>query len=234
MTRMHTLAAHVAAALTLTFAGNAGAQVVFNETFTDPAGPCTQATAASFFPTGWTRFNVDALTPHANVAYVTNSWVVREDFAPLQAGFPTTECVAFSTSWYVPAGTSNDFMCTPQIAVGALSELRWRAGNYDPAYPDGYEVRVMRVTPTGGAGNIGNLITDSTVVFSTPAETADQWAPHTVDLDAAGFVSENIHVCFRNNANDKFVLVLDDVVVENFIPPPDNMFADGFEDPPPP
>src|SRR5690606_29902558 len=51
------------------------------------------------FPSGWTLFNVDNRTPAASVAYVNDAWEVREDFRDAP-----TQCAAFSTSWYSPAG----------------------------------------------------------------------------------------------------------------------------------
>jgi hypothetical protein len=154
--------------------------------------------------------NVDNRTPNASVSYVNEAWEVREDFALGEL----TNCIAFSTSWYAPTGTANDFMWTPQINLPAASAvLSWRARAVDSLYPDGYEVRVMPASsgpPTGGTGAIGNQLTASTVVFSTAAEQAT-WITRTVDL--AAFAGQGIHVGFRNNTNDKFLLVIDDVSV---------------------
>lgn len=165
------------------------------------------------FPSGWLLRNVDNRTPATNVAYVNEAWEVREDFQN-----DVNNCVAFSTSWYTPAGTANDWMWTPAIGPipaggGALS---WRARNYDPLYLDGYEVRVMTAptTPTGDTGVIGNQITNSTVVFSTNGEAA-AWTSHTVDL--APYINQTIYVGFRNNANDKFLLVVDDIAVRSIV-----------------
>lgn len=194
-------------ATTLSCTGLASAQVVFEETFTPPGG-CT-APVAPWMPEGWTRFNVDNRTPTTPVNYVNQAWIVREDF-----GYDTTNCAAFSTSWYSPAGAANDFMCTPAVTIPAGARLRWRAITYDALYPDGYEVRVMTSTPTGGPGNIGNLLTDSTVVFSTGAE-ASEWTPRTTPLSA--YAGQALHICFRNNSTDKFLVLIDDVVVETVV-----------------
>ncbi|TDR37867.1 hypothetical protein DFR29_12341 [Tahibacter aquaticus] len=172
-----------------------------------PGGPGTYP-----FPAGWLLRNVDNRTPAANVSYVNEAWEVREDFGG--DGLDVNNCVAFSTSWYAPAGAANDWMWTPAIGPipasgGALS---WRAKNYDALYLDGYEVRVMAAptVPTGGTGTIGNQITNSTVVFSTPGEAA-VWTSHTVDL--LPYANQTIYIGFRNNANDKFLLVVDDIKV---------------------
>jgi hypothetical protein len=134
---------------------------------------------------------------------------VREDFQT-----DVTNCVAFATSWYTPAGAANDWMWTPAIGpIPALgSSLSWRAKNYDPVYPDGYEVRVMTApsVPTGGTATIGNQITNSTVVYSTTAEAA-AWTSHSVDLTP--YANQTVYIGFRLNSTDKFVLVVDDVTV---------------------
>ncbi len=166
------------------------------------------------FPSGWLKRNVDNLTPNAAVAYVNEAWEVREDFS-----FNVSECAAFSTSWYSPAGAANDWMWTPAISIPAGSAtLSWRAVAYDPSYPDGYEVRAMLASsgpPTGGTGTIGNQITNSTALFSVAAEQS-AWTPHAVSL--ASFTGQQIYVGFHNNSNDKFLLVVDDVKVLDSTP----------------
>lgn len=159
------------------------------------------------FPADWSRFNVDGRTPSTNVSYVNNAWIVREDFK-----FDVTECAAFSTSWYAPVGQADDWMWSPAITLPAGGGmLRWRAVAYDPAYRDGYEVRVK----TGVAPTQANQ-TSSTVVFSVSAEEAS-WTQHTVDLTS--YAGQAVYVGFRNNSNDKFLLLVDDVRV--FSPVPD-------------
>lgn len=165
------------------------------------------------FPAGWLLRNVDNRTPNGAVSYVNEAWEVREDF-----GQDVTNCVAFSTSWYTPAGQADDWMWTPAIVLPAgTTTLTWRARAYDPSYPDGYEVRVMASpnTPTGGTGVIGNQITNSTQVFSVAAE-ATAWTPHSVPLTAFG--GQTVYVGFRNNSNDQFLVVVDDVTVIDSTP----------------
>lgn len=166
-----------------------------------PNGPGTYP-----FPAGMLKRNVDNRTPAANVAYVNEAWEVREDFS-----FNVLECAAFSTSWYSPAGAANDWMWTPAINLpSGTSVLSWRAVAYDVAYADGYEVRVMTTAPTGGTGTIGNQLTNSTVVYSTAAE-ASTWTSRAVDLGA--YAGQQVYIGFRNNSNDKFLLLIDDVKV---------------------
>ncbi|MBN8738697.1 MAG: hypothetical protein BGP24_12260 [Lysobacterales bacterium 69-70] len=212
--RRHALATAVA----LAFSSSSIAATLFLEDFQTRIDPDTQQPvlrcsgpggAGTYpFPSGWLLRNVDNRTPAASVAYVNEAWEVREDFQT-----DVTNCVAFATSWYSPAGTANDWMWTPAIGpIPNNSSLSWRAKNYDPLYLDGYEVRVMTAptTPTGGTGTIGNQITNSLVVYSTNAEPA-AWTSHSVDL--AAYVNQTIYVGFRLTSTDKFLLVVDDVMV---------------------
>lgn len=188
-------------------------QVIFSEDFDNIAGPTAGLAGTYTFPAGWYLRNVDNRTPATNVAYVNDAWERREDFANNVA-----DSCAFSTSWYSPAGAADDWMWTPLIGpVSSTTQLRWNAVTYDAAYPDGYEVRVMTAAqgpPTGGTGVMGNQVTNSTVIFSTGAENTT-WTLRTADLSA--YAGQSVYIGFRNNTNDRFVLLIDDVVVENLV-----------------
>lgn len=188
----------------------AQAQTIFFEDFDGIYGSTFGGPGTYAFAPGWRVFNVDNSNPSAPVGYVNNGWIRREDF-----GFNGTDSCAFSTSYYSPTGTANDFMWTP--VIGPLpdnAELSWKGKAYDPAYPDGYEVRIMTVTPTGGTGDIGNQLTHSTVLFSTAAENSS-WTTHTVSLHA--YAGQVVYIGFRNNAVDKFLLAIDNVKVERVV-----------------
>lgn len=183
------------------------AQVVFSEDFDGIPGPTAGGAGTYVFPSGWTLANVDNRTPAASVSYVNAAWERREDFS-----FNVSDSVAFSTSWYSPAGAADDWMVTPAIGpLPANVELSWNAVTYDATYPDGYEVRIMTVAPTGSTGVLGNLVSASTVLFSTAAE-ATAWTTHTVSLNA--YVGQTVYISFRNNSTDKFLLLIDDVKLE--------------------
>ncbi len=185
------------------------AQVIFKEDFDGIAGPTAGGAGTYTFPTGWLLRNVDNRTPNAQVAYINEAWERREDF-----GQNVADSCAFSTSYYSPAGPADDWMWTPLINIPANAVLKWRGKAYDPLYPDGYEVRIMKSTdgtPTGGTGTLGNQVSASTQVFSVTNETS-AWTNHTVNL--AAFAGQSIYVGFRNNSNDQFILCIDDVSVE--------------------
>lgn len=179
---------------------------LFHESFSVPGGDpsdCYGRNGNPAFPPGWTRFNVDGRTPDASVSYVNDAWIVREDFK-----FDGAQCAAFSTSWYAPPGPADDWMWSPAIVLPAAGGmLRWRAVSYDPSFRDSYEVRVK----TGSAPTQANQ-SASTVVYSNGAEEA-AWTSRQVDLSTYG--GQTIYLGFRNNSNDKFLLLIDDVLVKS-------------------
>lgn len=184
------------------------AQVLFQEDFDGIPGPTAGGAGTYVFPAGWLLRNVDNRTPAGAVAYVNEAWERREDFS-----FNVTDSVAFSTSWYAPVGAADDWMWTPPITLTDNNVLRWKAVAYDIDFPDGYEVRLMAMpnVPTGGTGVLGNQVSASTQLFSTTAESS-AWTDRSVSL--AAYAGQTVRIAFRNTSNDKFVLLIDDIVVE--------------------
>lgn len=185
-------------------------QVIFKETFDGISGPTAEGAGTYNFPPGWLLRNVDNKTPSSQVAYVNEAWERREDFQT-----NVIDSVAFSTSYYEPAGQADDWMWTPKITVpdtGADVVLKWNAKAYDPAYADGYEVRIMLdpTEPTGGPGVMGNQLTSSVQLFNIAAENSS-WTERSVSLNS--YRNKTFRIAFRNNSTDKFILVIDDVEV---------------------
>jgi hypothetical protein len=175
--------------LTMLFSG---VKAQFSENF--------NAVAIGAMPAGWTVFNVDGHTPNSSVNWVTNAWVC----APNQA-LPTQ--AAWSTSWYTPAGTSNDWMFTPAIVVPAITPiLRYTVLASDANFLDGYELRIMTTAPTSA-----NLTT-STVLLSVPQAAATATVK-TIDL--TDYAGQTVYIGWRNNSSDMNVLGVDDVKVRS-------------------
>lgn len=186
------------------------AQIIFQEDFDGIGGPTAGGAGTYAFPAGWFLRNVDNRTPAASVSYVNEAWERREDFS-----FSVADSCAFSTSWYSPAGAADDWMWTPLIGpLPANCNLNWNAVAYDPAYADGYEVRIMTSSqgpPTGGTGVIGNQVTNSTQIFTIAAENT-AWTARSLSLNA--YAGQSVYIAFRNTSNDKFLLLIDDVTVQ--------------------
>ncbi len=162
------------------------AQVLFYEDFQSEAMP------ASF-----TITDVDGQTPNDNVDWATDAWVVLEES---EGSF-----VAASTSWYSPPGISDDWMATSAITLGASGNLlSWAARALDPGFPDGYEVWVSTAGPTPDS------LQNGTQIFGIAAEL-DERTVRTVSLDA--FAGQTVYIGWRNNSNDKYILLVDDIQV---------------------
>ncbi|MES2558044.1 MAG: choice-of-anchor J domain-containing protein [Bacteroidota bacterium] len=184
------------------------AQIIFSEDFDGIGGPTAGGAGTYTFAPGWLLRNVDNATPAGSVSYINEAWERREDFS-----FNVADSAAFSTSWYTPATTANDWMWTPSFTVQPNTVLKWNSVTYDVTYPDGYEVRVMiaPTAPTGGTGVIGNQITNSTQLFSIAAENST-WTARQLSLNA--YAGQTVYIGFHNNSTDKFLLLIDDVIAE--------------------
>ena len=174
---------------------NRGGALFFEDfqTQADPLNPV--------LPAGWVVVDVDGQTPASTVAQFTAAWIAGEDFD--NAGDFNMQ----STSWYSPPGQSDDWVITPAVMIGSNTELSWRAEAQDPGFPDGYEVYISTTTQDV-AGCSANP-----PVFAIGAESGGVFTERSVDLATAGFSNENVMVCFRNNSNDQFVLMVDDVML---------------------
>lgn len=164
-------------------------QVLFSENFD----------GAASFPSGWVLHNVDGLTPAANVGYVNNAWVIRPNSGTGQGNH------AVSTSWYNPAGTSNDWMVSPSISIPASGSyvLQFDAMAPDPQFPDGFKVYI---STTGTA--VADFGTTPVLTVNAPPSS---YMGYSVDLSA--YAGQTIHFAVRNDNTDKFLLFADNFVV---------------------
>ncbi len=139
-----------------------------------------------------TLIDNDGLTPHENVGEIGSNWNVMEG-------------VAISTSWLIDGDkTSDNWMITPLISMGAEPYLSWDAYSYDADYLDGYEVLIS----TSG-NDISNF---TTVLFSVDGEEAE-WTKHLVDL--SNYANQDVYLAFHHNSTDMYVLAIDDILVNH-------------------
>lgn len=117
---------------------------------------------------------------------------------------------AVSTSWLNPQATADAWLITPTISnIAANTVLTWEALAPDVDNLDGYEVYVTSISsPTPAISDF----TSGSLVFSTSAENAS-WTQRGISL--ASFAGQTIRIAFRNNAQNKYQLWLDDIIVKN-------------------
>ncbi len=130
------------------------------------------------------------------------------------AGIATTggDSSALSTSWYTPAGQSDDWMITDTIIIpdsASIAFLGWDGLALDPDFPDGYEVYVSNTTQ-----DIAGMLANAPV-FSVLGENAEVTSRK---VNISQFIGDTIFVGFRNNSDDMFILSIDNIKV--FVPNP--------------
>jgi len=145
----------------------------------------------------FTTYDLDGLKPAANVSNVFGI------AAPYKAWAVYGNNV-ISTSYYEPAGRSNDWLVTttPINIQSASTYLTWKAAAYDGTYRDGYQVYISTT---------GNKISDFTTPVLTIAKENSSWTTRAIDL--ASYVGQSIYIAFVNNSTDQYILGLDDIFV---------------------
>ena len=179
--------------LCIGFNQTAKSQFVFQENW-DGIGPGIAS---------WTLYNQDGLTPNTGVSFVTGAWIAtNEDF---------DNKVAMSTSWYTPAGTSNDWLVSPSITLpSGNNTLYFDAKAYDPAYLDSYKVLIS--TTNNAVTSFTPLFTQGDGVTPTSGENST-WTRRSIDLSA--YAGQTIYIAFQNFSTDMFLLSIDNISVVN-------------------
>lgn len=173
-------------------AGASFSQTIFSENFD----------AGTTMPAGWVQYNVDGNTVASNLSafnFGTNAWVFRANDVTGSGNH------AVSTSWYTPAGTANDWLVTPQIAIPGTGNyfFQFAAMGADAGFLDGFQIYVSTT---------GNAVADfgTTPVLNQAAATSS-YTNYSVPL--AAYAGQNVYIAIRNNSNDMNRLNLDNVVV---------------------
>lgn len=178
---------------------------IFQSGFETVNGPLSQ----------WTLYNEDNLTPNAAVSFVNGAWV--------QSLSEFDNNVALSTSWYTPAGASNDWMVSPAITLpSGSSTLYWQARAYDVTYPDSYKVYVSTT------GNNPSNFTTPLVTVGDGTITGESITWQNKSLDLSSFAGQTIYIAFQNFSNDMFLLEVDNVyVVSGTCPAPARLMTNS-------
>lgn len=113
--------------------------------------------------------------------------------------------IAFSTSWYDPAGQSDDWLITPSIDIPNEGEptLYWKGKSYDMDRLEDYDIRVSTTD------NEMESFTDT--ILSVNGEQAFEFNARSLDLSA--YKGQSIYLAFVNITNDGLYLALDDLYI---------------------
>jgi len=154
------------------------------------------------FPVGWTTINNDGLSPDTSVGFINDAWVITPDLDDTTSG----DSVVTSTSWYSPAGTSDDWLITPAITLGSFgNKFSFKAKSYDGSYPDGFQV-------FASTHNVIDSFFQQDTLLDISAQ-APNWTRYYVSLDSFGLAGQTIYLAFRNNSSDQYLLSLDSIYV---------------------
>lgn len=153
-------------------------------------------------PSDFTLIDNDGLTPSADVQKL--GFAVGTPWVATTPNGETGKAAA-ATSWYDPAGTSDDWLITPAFTVSDNNAvLSWRARSRNKRIHDSY---VVYVSTTGGK-TIADF--DTTAPLFTTDGESNSWTSHSVSLDA--YKGKTISIAFVENSTNKDVLYIDDLL----------------------
>lgn len=152
-------------------------------------------------PLNYTIVNNDGLTPAPSVSEFTDAWILLDD--PTNPG----DSIMGSTSFFDPAGTSDRWLITPQVSLGAFGNiLYWEARSHDPSFPDDYMILISTTDM--------QISSFTDTLFSYGGEI-DTWIERSVNVSDSGYNNVNVHFAFVNKTEDGFKLYIDDIRVES-------------------
>lgn len=117
-------------------------------------------------------------------------------------------------SWFNPVGQSDDWFTFGPVNIPANgSTLEWQHRFPDNDFRDGYEVVISDIgyDPTAGEFDAGTIIYNLT--DNAPSSSGDTaWTNQSVDIPAQ-FDGTPVWIGFHHDANDMFIIYLDDVAL---------------------
>ncbi|MGB1119858.1 MAG: choice-of-anchor J domain-containing protein [Chitinophagales bacterium] len=177
---------------------HASAQTLYSEDFD----------GGSLASKGFTVLNIDGLIGNTGLdgafvglsdSFTNNAWINS-----LAVG---GSVCALSTSWYNPAGTSNDWLITPPITLtGSNLNISWRDMALDPSFADGYNVLIS----TSAGNTVGSF--NPAPIYSTTGAPAT-WTEQSVNLNT--YAGQTVTFAFVNNSTDMYLLGIDSIRVSN-------------------
>ncbi len=132
-------------------------------------------------------------------------------FGVAQDGF---YCAASASYFGTAALTPNNFLITPQLALGSNEELVYWVAAQDPSWALEHYGIFLSTT--------GNAPADFTVNLFEETLAGDTWLERTIDLSA--YAGQDVYLAFRHfNVTDMFYMKIDNVTLPGDIIPCDEV-----------
>lgn len=154
----------------------------------------------SGIPSTWTMTKVDNNIPSANL----NSSIVSHLSTQAWMAWPitVTDSCALTVSYFSPAGKADRWLITPPITVNDPNMvLYWDDYAVDNTFTDSLQVLVSPTNSTTTSTFTATLYNDK--------GSLDNFSKKGVSL--GNYNGQTVRVAFRNNNNDNYVLMLDNV-----------------------
>ena len=150
------------------------------------------------------------------------AWVPVADDATDAKGYS-----AASTSMYMPTGTSDDWLVTPQINImDKLCTLTFKSQSFRRASSDSLKVVVWpcdNIYSTLNEDIVNRMKAEGKVIYferETPgkseSELAGNWKENTISL--AEFAGKNVYIAFVNQNENQSLVFVDDIQVLHDLP----------------
>lgn len=180
--------------LSVTMNPMAGAGVLIEEDF--------ESVAPGSLPAGWMQVDEDGGSTE-NVSFPGLSlWQVYHDEGLPAHGGARFAGVHFNDDGIPP---NNDWLILPQIsASGAITLMYW-AASQDPLWLESYAVKVSTTD---------SLPASFTTTVESVLNAPTTWTQHTINL--SNYADSPFYVAFHYNATDRFLLKIDDVLIDYF------------------
>ena len=135
--------------------------------------------------------------------------------APVGTSFDSQGELLGSFSWDNAALTPDNWVVTPAIDLTSLSAatLSWGRASVDPDWEaENYSVYVVTAVDQTA---LAVALATATPVYTETIAVGDEWLVRSVNIDLFAGLN-NVYVAFRHHdCTDMFLLVLDDILVEN-------------------
>jgi len=155
---------------------------------------------------GMTIVDNDGLNTSSAVSPFQDAWTVSNPF--IEEAFDFTSKAVISNSSYMPAGTADDWLISPSMTiVEAGTAVLWNARGLAELRLDGMEVRVSTTD--------NNIQSFTDVIYSSEEESAEL-TQRSASLN--DYIGQQIFIAFINNSTDKYLLIVDDIIVTTIDP----------------